>query len=427
MFELVKLIVGLITLFYVVKSIKTSTNKYIAFVMVALWLRFFLSAFHVITFKPLIAGFSINALGSIGVTALGIMIIPTAFMGLKKLLPIYLFLVAVIASAFYNAEYTGLIKVLVKWMYFLVLAIALYLSLNLSGKADTCKRALIPFMMPVALQFFSVLLGEFKAAEADGSASYIGGYNHESAFSMMLVAFVMLVGLLPSKTIRWQATLFATGVLFIFLANYRTAVLAVLPVIMIFIFSALDQKIHPRYKLPITLMSSIFILTLFLLFFNSQQERFQDISVFFTNIDGLMKAPEYFSIDERRIFSSRVYIWSQYLTAFFNADGGNQLLGFGPESWNGVFNLYAHNTFVSYLYEFGYVGIVCFLALNLYALTSAWRMKDRHLSKAVFFSLAGFLIMNLATMPIWNIEGLIVYAILLSVIFANPKPELRLT
>tara|TARA_R110000765_G_scaffold32271_1_gene75104 strand:- start:296 stop:1576 length:1281 start_codon:yes stop_codon:yes gene_type:complete len=423
MFELVKLIVGLLTLFYVVKSIKTSTNKYIAFVMFALWLRFFLSAFHTFTFTPLVAGFSINAMGSIGVTAFGVMIIPTAFFGLKKLIPIYVFLIAVLISALFNEEYAGLIKVLVKWAYFLAIAIAFFLAFKLNGAIETIKRALIPFIMPVALQLLSVLLGEVKASEADNSASYIGGYNHEAAFSMMLVAFVMLVGLLPRRIIPWQTTLFFTGVIFIFLANYRTAVIAVLPVVIIFLLSGMEQKMERRYRLPVMVFGGLLLVAVLSFFFSTQQARFQDITVFISNFDDLIKAPFYYSEFEKDIFSARVYIWSEYLYAFSSGDFWQRLLGYGPESWVGVFPKYAHNTYVSYLYEFGYLGFSSFIALNITVLMSAWRMQDKKLSKKVFFSLVGFLIMNLATMPIWAIEGLIVYAILLSLTFANPKPN----
>lgn len=425
MFEVVKLTVGLVILFFVIKTIKTATNKYIAFVVFALWLRFFLSAFHSITFPPLIAGFSINAMGSIGIACLGLIIIPKDFLALRKLIPIYLFFITIVVSALYNAEYAGLIKVLVKWVYFLTVAVAFYLAFKISGITDTCRRALIPFLMPFLLQLFSILFGEFKAAEADGSASYIGGYNHEAAFSMMLVSFVILLSVVPKKTINWHKTLFFTGVFFIYMANYRTAILAVLPVILIFIYSSLNQKITPRYKLLISLFSSVALLGFFLLFFNLQQDRFQDISIFFMTFDELIKAPAYFTLEERRIFSSRVYIWSQYLTAFINADGVNQLLGFGPESWSGIFELYAHNTFVSYLYEYGYLGFVSFLFLNSFLLFHSWKIENKQLSTMVFFSLVGFLIMNLATMPLWNVEGLIVYSILVSLTFANPKFEMR--
>ena len=96
MFEGIKVIVGVISLFLVYRTITSNCNKYLAFAICAIWLRFFLSAFHTITYPSLVAGFSINALGSIGVAGLGLMLIPTAVFTLKKLLPFYFFFVAIL-------------------------------------------------------------------------------------------------------------------------------------------------------------------------------------------------------------------------------------------------------------------------------------------------------------------------------------------
>ena len=87
------------------------------------------------------------------------------------------------------------------------------------------------------------------------------------------------------------------------------------------------------------------------------------------------------------------------------------------------FDLYAHNTYVSYVYEYGYLGFFTFIGLLILILSSAMKMSDKPLSKIIAFSIAGFLIMNLATMPLWNIEGLIFFALALGVVFADPKKK----
>ena len=53
-----------------------------------------------------------------------------------------------------------------------------------------------------------------------------------------------------------------------------------------------------------------------------------------------------------------------------------------------------------------------------FCLQQAFNIANRGLSKIVAFSVIGFFIMNMATMPLWNIEGLIFFAILISVVFA---------
>ena len=64
------------------------------------------------------------------------------------------------------------------------------------------------------------------------------------------------------------------------------------------------------------------------------------------------------------------------------------------------------------------VGFTVFIFMFGYSLHQALRINKSGLSKIVAFSIIGFLIMNMATMPLWNIEGLIFFAILISVVLA---------
>jgi hypothetical protein len=419
MFEVVKLIVGFVTLFYVVKSIKSSTNKYIAFVVFALWLRFFLSAFHYITFPSLIAGFSINAVGSIFVVFFGVVILPSFSFRLRQYIVFYVFFIAIIISGCVNSEYKGLINVLVKWGYFFVISAALFLALRLQSSKIVFKTLLIPFLLPVVLQIFSILLGEVKATEIDGSASYIGGYNHEAAFSMNIVGFILVLGWLEKNTIKFHSILFFGAVSLLILVNYRTSMLAILPVVLIFILTMLTERLELKHKMPVLFFVSIPLVFIVLVITSSFAERFSDISLVLNNLDGLVKAPVYFTQDEMRIFSSRLYLWSQYLSVFFDSDTLHQVFGFGPESWSGLFSHYAHNAYVSYIFEYGYFGITAFLSVNIYLLRQALNNQCKKLGQKLFFSVLGLMVMNLSTMPLWNIEGLICYALISGAVFAK--------
>lgn len=420
MFELAKIIAALASFWFVLAVIRSSSNKFMAFLVFALWLRFFLAAYHSITYTPLAAGLSLTALASISIAAIGFYLIPLRMFLLKRLLPFYIFGLAIIISGLYNGLYIGLANVLVKWTYFLCITTAFYISIKISGLEATCRKALVPFFLPIALQIFSVLLGESKVTDSDGQLSYIGGYFHESGFSMIIVGFMILISLLPKNTIKFQSTLFLLGVFFIYLTNYRTAILAVLPVVVIYFFGAVDNKIEKKYRLPIYSVAIVIMASLIMAFMSSQQERFNDLFVVANTWTELIKAPIYFTELEKDIFSARVYIWSEYLYSFGQGDFWSQLFGQGPESWSGVFEKYAHNTFISYLYEYGYFGFVSFALFNVYLLISAWRMKNRDFSNKIFFSIIGFLILNLATMPLWALEGMIVYGILIAITFTNP-------
>jgi hypothetical protein len=419
MFELVKVVMAIISFLLLMKAWKNISNRYLLFVIAALWLRYTLSAFHQITYDPIIAGFSMNALGSILVVAVGIKLIPNFSFRLRHYLVFYCFFTIILISGVVNAEYKGLINVLVKWGYFFVLSAALFLALRMLPTKQVFKALLVPFFLPVSLQILSVALGEVKATENDGSASYIGGYNHEAAFSMIIVGFILVLGWLEKNTIRFHSPMFFGAVFLLILVNYRTSMLAVLPVVFIFILTMLTERFESKYRLPILAFASIPILILGLVISSSFAERFSDISLVVNNIDNLIKAPEYFTDSEQDIFSSRVFLWSQYLTAFSQADLLHQLVGIGPESWTGRFNKYAHNAYVSYIYEYGYLGISAFLLVNFYLLKQALNNQSKVLGKKLFFSILGLMIMSLSTMPLWNIEGLICYALISGAVFAK--------
>ena len=419
MFELIKVAVALVSIILVYRVITNNCNKYLAFAVLAIWLRYFSSGFHDITYSPIVAGFSINALISICIAGLGLIVIPKSVLALKKLISFYFLFAAIAVSGFVNMEITGTINVLVKWCYFLVLASCIFLSIRVQGRNDTFRKLLIAFFMPVMLQILSILLGHVKATEADGSASYIGGYSHEAAFSMIIVAFIFCIGLIERNHLRFRTTLFTLAFVLLILVNYRTAILTVLPLSAVFYFTLVEQRLKPTQKAPVLTVVAMVLFLVFVSLSITMQDRFADVGYLVTNLDLIFKAPEYFTENEQDIMSARVYIWSKYINEFMNANSINMLLGFGPESWSKKFTLYAHNTYVSNLYELGLIGFVCFLLMLINTLILGFSMKEKRLAKIVGFSIIGFATMNIATMPLWNIEGLIFFAVIVGTIFAS--------
>jgi len=195
--------------------------------------------------------------------------------------------------------------------------------------------------------------------------------------------------------------------------NYRTSVLAILPLAAIFAYTAMSSKIAPRYQTVFFFAAFFGMGMLFLMASYTMQDRFADVFVFLTSIDDLIKAPFYYSEAEKDIFSARVYLWSLYIYEYVNGSFVHQLVGWGPESWSGVFPKYAHNTYVSYLYEYGLIGLLTFLFAAASFVVQAMRIKNKQFAWMLCSSMVGFLIMNFATMPLWNIEGLILFAILI--------------
>jgi hypothetical protein len=414
-FELIKIAMAVLTGFIVFKTILFNCNRYVAFVTFALWFRFTLAAFHQFTYDPVVAGLSINALASISIVGFGILVLPKSIFIIKRYVYIYAFIAVIIVSGIYNFRPIDLVNVLVKWGYLLVIASALYLAFLGVGRDKTLLTILKAFYMPVGLMILSILLGESKATENDGSTSYVGGYNHEAAFSMIIVSFTLIVGILRKGVLKFQTSLFFLGVILIVFVNYRTALLTVLPIIFVYVMTATSSKVAPKFRLPLVSIVIIGFFFVFTIISTLMAERFADIGTILSNWQELMKAPVYFTENEQDLFSARVYLWSQYLYEFTNADIMRQTIGHGPEAWSDVFDKYAHNTYVSYLYEYGVLGLSAFMCFIINVLYLALKSDDVFVKYRVAGCFVGYLVMSLATMPIWNIEGLITLALILSI------------
>jgi len=143
----------------------------------------------------------------------------------------------------------------------------------------------------------------------------------------------------------------------------------------------------------------------------AERDRFADIGFAISRGTSLIKPPGTFSTEERRTMSGRPAIWSQYLYAWYDGSPVRKMIGFGPETWGKAFRLYAHNTLVSTLYEIGVMGVFATLFLWGWMLALALMARGSPILVLAAAHL-GFFILNMATMPMWMIEGMIYYGLL---------------
>jgi hypothetical protein len=108
--------------------------------------------------------------------------------------------------------------------------------------------------------------------------------------------------------------------------------------------------------------------------------------------------------------SGRPLIWSSYIYAWADGTPLQHLFGLGPESWEGVFKVYPHNTLVATLYELGWFGVAAMIALWTVMFVAAASARG-HRFQLIAAHLAFFLL-NMATMPFWQVEGLALYGLL---------------
>jgi hypothetical protein len=381
------------------------------FALFALCFRYLASAHHAITFKASPVGMSWNALGSSAVFVGGLLLIQRRHLALKPLIPCYILIASVVASGLVNHDVPGIVDVVVKFGYLAIITISVYEGLCALGEGRMMNLLLWSAAIPLLFQALSIVFHIAKASEADGSTSYIGGYNHEAAFSIVL-ATCFVIGCFASGLRFWVRNAILLVLLAgMLVANYRTTILAFAPLA----FAQFNLDILGRFPPRQRVILAVVILTISGLAALGAawmlRDRFLDLFTALASIDDLMKRQIFYTADERALLSTRPYIWSGYIYGWLDGGTKNLLAGFGPGSWVGTFSVYAHNTLVSSLYEYGLIGVVAISLMWAWMLATAWRIKDGPKGKLIAAHLSFFLL-NMATMPHWMVEGNILYGII---------------
>ena len=417
LWNLIALATACATLLLTLRAARTLDDLRTLFVIIAIWARYVLQAYPEHTTDPLVAGFSLSSLSSVAVATVGIALVaPASLLQCRlRLLPLVLLLVVIVFSGLLNLELRGLIKDSIKWLYFTAIALLLYRSF-VKFDPDVVLRSLFcATLTPLILQWFSVLLGRSTvdaSLNIEGSVSYIGGYGGQAGFSVVLFTLLCI-----SSLIKWRNQLF--GLLMIpicifgiYLSNYRTSIIASLPLIAA-VLSIFLLKNTPQLLRPVTLFylagGAACVAVLAALF---TPAAYLDIVTVVSEVGELFRPPDLYTEEQADLFSGRLYLWALYIWDWLNASTAVHFFGFGPEAWEGVQPKYAHNTFVSYLYEFGVVGTFFLLVFFASQILLAMLVRPVDLAVRLVAAICGFVILNLATMPLWLIEGLIVLAIL---------------
>lgn len=384
-----------------------------AFVIGASWLRYVMSAFHTVTYRPLAAGMSANALASMGLVVVGLMNINLRHLQLRFLLPFYVLMALAVVSAFANGGFSsGLVTVLSKHAYLIIIILSVYGAMTRARGGDFMASMLWSFLPVFIWQLISIVFGYGKLTETDVTAmSYIGGYNHEAAFSVTLATCLTAACFATGINKQLKFAVIAICVVGIFLANYRTTLVAIAPLLLTYLaasslgrFPLRDRPFVASFLIVIGALT-LGVLSLFL------ADRFNDVTVAGSGDVNFFKPPQEYTVDEGRLLSGRPYIWSSYFYAWLRGDLTEYVIGFGPESWNDAFPLYAHNTLVNYLYEYGVVGVFVILWVWMSMLVSALRVRHPQGGVLVGAHLS-YIVLNMATMPMWMVEGNILYGLI---------------
>lgn len=402
-------LLAILILTYPFYRVRSLIARYVLF---ALCFRYLASAHHNITFEPSPIGLSWNALGSSAIFLLGLLLIRTRHLLLTPLVPFYIATAVVVMSALVNRAIGGSIDVVVKFGYLIIITISVYESLSERGEERTMNLLLWAMVTPLLFQMLSVAFGISKGTEDRGAGiSYVGGYNHEAGFSTVLATGFVIACFATGLRIWARGAVLMTLLAGLLLANYRTSIIAFAPMVFMQINADVIGRFSPRVRIIIGLVilgiSTIGVLAAAWF----MREKFTDLATVFSDPGRLIKPQHLYTPDEKRLMSARPWIWAGYIDAYLSGGIKNLVLGFGPNAWVGKFSVYAHNTLISTLYEYGVVGVVAMIGLWTSMLVAALRVKEGPKGK-LLAAHASFLLLNMATMPHWTIEGNILYGII---------------
>lgn len=381
------------------------------FVLIALWLRYMAGAYHLYMFRPLAAGLSGNALLSIVVTGVGLlMIVRPANLALRWLMPVWLFIGLTLLSEMLNGDPMSAVDVIVKYLYFVVIAVATYQALRRDKTGRVVSWLMVAFLPLIALQILSLLLVLPKGSEAGDELVWIGGYNHEGAFSGALFAGFLIACIARGAPALLRFVFLMATLIGIQLAGYRTAILALAPLAGATFWVGMTTSVRREQRMLVASAGGILAATTIGIATILYGDRFADLAVLLADPGSFIKPPREFTIADRQLLSARAYIWSSYIFAWAAGEPWQYLFGFGPGSWEGLFKVYPHNTLVAMLYELGFVGVAAILLLWAVMAHAAWRARGERL-KLVAAHIS-FVLLNMATMPFWQVEGLGLYGFL---------------
>ncbi len=396
------------------------------FVIGAVWLRLVMDAYAPYTTPKIAAGLSINAVVSILVVVVGLFMVGVRYLRLVWMVPIYALVAIIALSAFVNRVPMEMVEQVTKFAYLVLIILGTMRGAQDITPPRMAGALMVAYLPPLFFLVTSIALGITKQGESDGSVSYVGGYTHESVFSIALAGGLIAIAL--ATTVRgWIRVAMTVAIIVgIGLANYRTTAVAMLPLILWLALVAPLRTLSPRSR-PLAVTAGGLAALLAIMSVNVDLgARVQSVVDFASNPTDFMRPVSTFTRQERSTNSGRAYVWAQYAEAYAESSPVAKTIGHGPDSWELVFSVYAQNTILSYLFEFGALGAIAVCILWLTMMLPLLSVP-RSVRMPLIAMHGGFLILNLSTMPLWQIEGVLMYGVIcgLTLAYAYQQQAVR--
>lgn len=396
-----------------------AAGRYLIF---ACWVRFTLGSIHEFAYREAFPGLRWVAVGSLALIAIGLFVLDKRRIFSRPFVPVAVICLLMLISALINQGLDLAIDPILRFGFFILAAVAFWQSLETQGSMIT-RRLLFVFVQPIVFLIASIALGITKSGELDGSMSYIGGYYHEELFSLILSCAFLAAVLATSIGRTLKMALIAVALIGIYFTNYRTSIIAALPLAITVAMTAGPKAFRVEQRKFVRIVLGIFGAVAIVGAISAAGARYADLAAIGKGAD-LIRPPEQWSYEDQRVLSARPFIWSQYLYAYADAPPTQKIIGFGPDSWDKKFRIYAHNTVVSFLYELGVLGVAALLWLWISMFLLALKASPT-VRPTLIAGHASFFLLNMATMPHWQLEGNIFYGLLCGYTIAKSRVAVR--
>ncbi len=388
-------------------------------VILLIWFRFALTALGAPALRPVAAGQSLLALGTLAAVAALLMITPLHLLRLNRLLPFAAMGGVVLLSALLNGQAGALGDTAILWLMFTLIAVLVHRALREHGSAVVLASLLAVFSLPIGLQLAAFVMGRSIIGQ-DGSITYVGNYVHEAVFSTVALCAAWLVTIYPWKRKAPLLLAFAVVIFSIFVANYRTLILACLPLLVAVLARLGAGSARPGalpLRLGVALVLTLAVLPLL------PSDRFAELGTVVGKMADLAKPAQEFTAAEKDMLSARIYIGAAYVERYLEADLLRHVIGFGPGADTRFVGTHPHNEYLRVLFESGLVGLGLWVGI-LIGLMRVSVLRAPGLAKIPLFGgYAALTIGALGTSFFIRPEGIIFIALLVATTWHLTEPR----
>ena len=334
----------------------------------------------------------------------------------KITLAVVLLIVSCALASVINLNFGYFLDTSLKWFYLFSLVLFCINTLRRSNVRKYCLLLLIAGIYPLLNQVLAAAVMGPKISH--GIVNYIGTYYHEAGFSSLILLLIALslalFSLFRSTAARGVlGVMLAVSYLSIAMAGYRTALLAAVVLIVVYLFF---QSQRSYYRLSLFAVAAITAcMALAWMAMAGHLDQFRDIARF------LSDPGKYLDFSggggDREILTGRIYLLNRIMRAYLNADLFQKLAGLGPGIAQESIGVYAHNEFISALTEFGLIGLGVFIYFHVRMVHVCFMAMRRHrdLAHLSLSVIVAIVVLSIATMPYHDMRALLLLGIIYSI------------